>query len=45
MPTKKATALVERLTYEMRVWYNSGFNTACAAEVHRLLKSLQLNGG
>lgn len=38
------SALLEQLTYEMRVWYNSGFDGKCAAEVQQLLENLQPNG-
>lgn len=37
------SALLDRLTYEMRVWYNSGFDGSCAAEVQQLLENLQSN--
>jgi hypothetical protein len=33
-------ALLEELTHEMRVWYNSGLNIACIAEVRALLAAL-----
>ncbi len=33
--------LLDRLTYEMRVWYNSGLNDACIGEVYDLLVNLQ----
>lgn len=32
--------LLEKLTHEMRVWYNSGLNEACIAEVRALLAAL-----
>ena len=32
-------ALLEELTHEMRVWYNTDLNYACAQEVHELLAS------
>ena len=32
-------ALLEELTQEMRVWYNTDLNQACAQEVHELLAS------
>lgn len=38
------SALLEQLTCEMRVWYNSGLNDACAEEIHQMLTSLQANG-
>jgi hypothetical protein len=36
--------LLDRLTYEMRVWYNSGLNGSCIREVHDLLVNLQNDG-
>lgn len=33
--------LVDELTHQMRVWYNSGLNAACVDEICDLLKSLQ----
>jgi hypothetical protein len=33
-------ALLDQLTHEMRVWYNSGLNTACVREVRQLLAGL-----
>lgn len=33
--------LLDRLTYEMRVWYNSGLDSACILEVCDLLANLQ----
>lgn len=33
-------ALLEKLTHEMRVWYNSGLNKACIREIHTLLATL-----
>jgi hypothetical protein len=33
-------ALLDKLTHEMRVWYNSGLNKACIREIHTLLASL-----
>ena len=32
-------ALLDQLTHEMRVWYNSGLNGACAQEIRELLAS------
>lgn len=32
-------ALIEELTQEMRVWYNTDLNQACAQEIHELLAS------
>ncbi|MCI0554391.1 MAG: thioredoxin family protein [Anaerolineae bacterium] len=32
--------LLEQLTHEMRVWYNSGLNQACVREVRMLMASL-----
>ncbi len=29
--------LVEQLLHELRLWYNSGLNHACAQELHQLL--------
>ena len=37
---KNYAALLEELTHEMRVWYNTDLNYACAQEVHELLASL-----
>lgn len=34
-------ALLENLTREMRVWYNSGMDSQCVAELRTLLASLQ----
>jgi hypothetical protein len=34
------TALLEQLTHEMRVWYNSGLNRACSQEICALLAGL-----
>jgi hypothetical protein len=34
-------ALLEQLTFEMRVWYNSGLDAECSLEVRALLESLQ----
>ena len=35
------SALLEQLTYEMRVWYNSGVDEECTKEVRKLLENLQ----
>ena len=37
---RQFAALLEKLTHEMRVWYNSGLNIACIAEVRALLAAL-----
>ncbi len=34
------TILLDKLTHEMRVWYNSGLNKACIREIHALLTNL-----
>jgi len=34
---KQYLALLEQLTHEMRVWYNSGLNAACVQEIRELL--------
>lgn len=34
-------ALLDKLTYEMRVWYNTSLNVACVAEIRTLLANLQ----
>ena len=36
-------ALLEKLTYEMRVWYNTSLNDDCAHEIRSLLVRLQEN--
>lgn len=36
----KFACLAERLASEMRLWYNSGLNQACAAEIRELLAGL-----
>jgi hypothetical protein len=36
----KVTCLAERLAVEMRLWYNSGLNQACATEIRDLLAGL-----
>lgn len=35
--------LLDELTHQMRLWYNSGLNTACIEELCTLLKSLQMD--
>lgn len=37
---ERFAVLLEELTHEMRVWYNSGLNRACVAEVRALLAAL-----
>ena len=37
----KYLELLDQLTYEMRIWYNSGLNNACVTEIHNLLAGLQ----
>lgn len=41
-PVDQATYsdLLDKLTHEMRVWYNSGLNKACIREIHTLLANL-----
>ncbi len=38
-------ALLEKLTYEMRVWYNTSLNDDCAHEIRTLLARLQEYAG
>lgn len=40
-PPGRCPALRKELTYEMCLWYNSGLNQACVAEVRSLLESVQ----
>jgi hypothetical protein len=37
---EKYLSLLEELTHEMRVWYNSGLTQACSQEIHLLLATL-----
>lgn len=39
---RQYAALLESLTHEMRVWYNSGLNQACVKELRGLLESVTI---